>query len=147
MSAAKEKTIARLRHMAYYLTDESPEVVVGLILSDLGFRPNKVSFLYLKSAILRFYKDPSQLITYSLYQDVAKEFARNTSRYQVEVSIRRAIKQAWAGRDPETWDNYYPLCITSRDSGPSNTEFFLGMAAVLDLWNMCRKVMEGGGAP
>ena len=144
MLEAKEKTVTRLRHMAFYLKNENLDMVVGLILSDLGFRPNKVSFLYIKSAVIRFYADPSQLLTYGLYQDVAKAFGRNTSRYQVEVSIRRAIKQAWADRDPETWACYYPLCATTRASGPSNLEFFLGMASVLDLWELCKKVMEGG---
>lgn len=144
MTDPKEKTVARLRHMAYYLKDEDLDLIVGLILTDLGFRANKVSFLYLKTAIMRFYDDPSQLLTYGVYQDVAKIFGRNTSRYQVEVAIRRAIKQAWVDRDPETWNSYYPLCVTTRPGGPSNMEFLLGMAAVLDLWNICKKVMEGG---
>ena len=133
--------------MAFYLKDADLDTVTGLILADLGFSTNRLSFLYIKAAIIRFYTDPSQLLTYSLYQDVAKVFGRSTTRYQVEVSIRRAIKKAWVSRNPEIWNDYYPLCTTTRGSGPSNMEFFVGMATVLDLWNICKKAMQGGNAP
>ena len=136
------ETLKQLLFFARYLQGEDTQTVVGVILKDLGFRSNKRGFMFLKVAVELYHEDPAQLITCGLYLEMSKYFNRRVSKAQIEVSIRRAIKAAWLNRSQTVWDLYFPGGITTRKTGPSNTEFISGMSDLLELWEVCCRSLK-----
>ena len=74
-------------------------------------------------AILLFSKDPGQILCGELYPAVAKALGYADWR-AIEYSIRRVILCAWAQRNSEVWEEFFP----GVRKPPSNKQFIATLA-------------------
>lgn len=112
----------------------SPQQTILLMLMELGVPAKRDGFSYLQQAIWLFYRDPTQLITKSLYPEVASRSGRHTTAKPVEHSIRSAIGAAWESRNNAVWQRYFTPTAEGDVPRPTNTEFISRLALVLQLW-------------
>lgn len=138
------RTLEHVSFLARYLHKRDMHVVISIILLDLRILPKSAGYYYLKAAVELFYKDPTQLITYGLYVDVARRFGRHVSSAQVERAMRRAIRIAWENRDDATWKLYFPSGVPDGKHGYTTSSFVSGIAEILRLWEGC---CENDNAP
>lgn len=116
----------------------SPQQTILLMLMELGIPAKRDGFGYLQQAIWLFYLDPTQLITKSLYPEVASRSSRHTTAKPVEHSIRSAIGAAWENRNNAVWRHYFTPTPEGDVPKPTNTEFISRLALVLQLWESCQ---------
>lgn len=95
------------------------------LLHTLNFRSNHDGFAYLCKSIPLLAANPGQQLSMELYPTVAKLFSHSAKN--IERSIRNAIEVAWAHRNEEVWQVYFPnLC-----SKPTNAHFLSTIAKQL----------------
>lgn len=107
---------------------ENPEHRVADHLRILGFRTHLDGYRQLCVAVPVFAQTPRMLLSKELYPLVAQWFRLPDCR-AVEHSIRSAIADAWARRDPAVWDKYFP----GSHKPPNNKAFLCRLAELLEL--------------
>lgn len=131
-----------LRHVLFYartLNNCELEYVIIAVLLELGIPTKNMGFSYLKSALGLYRGDAAQLITKEIYPDVAKNYDPKPTTFQVESSIRRAIKIAWINRNDTSWAYYFQPDEDGQIRRPTNAEFISRVAYFLELWQGCCK--------
>lgn len=108
-----------------------PRTQVTNILLRLGFPTKLRGYGYLREAVLLMQKDPEQSITKELYPHVAALF--RATPIQIERSIRSAITTAWARRDHEVWQLFFPYDDTGNPNRPTNATLICRLADHLSL--------------
>lgn len=108
-----------------------PRTQITNILLRLGIPTKLRGYGYAREAVLLMQKDPEQSITKELYPQVASLF--HATAVQIERSIRSAISTAWARRDHEVWQLYFPYDDTDGLSRPTNATFICRLADHLTL--------------
>lgn len=96
------------------------------LLLALGIPAHKIGYKALIIAIPQYTPAALQSFTKELYPVVSARLP-GTSPATVEAAIRRAIAQAWAHRDPEVWNTYFP----HQTKAPSNANFIATIAEFL----------------
>lgn len=109
-----------------------PRISISNLLLQMGFSTKRRGYGILREAILIFSRDTSQSITKELYPAVVAQCG-GTTIYQVEHSIRAAIKDAWQHRDNRLWQLYFPPDDTGVIPCPTNTAFISRFAVPLSL--------------
>jgi len=104
---------------------EDPVTQTASILLSLSFSAKHNGFSYLREAIVRMCRDPSQSVTKALYPAVAHTFGCN--KENVERSIRTALDFAWEHGDRRLWQRYFPEAVQR----PSNAVFISRIAQAL----------------
>lgn len=137
MDNTMNRAMEHVSFLARYLSKRDIQVVISVILMDLGFLPKGAGYQYLKTAILLFYEDPNQPFIYGLYFDVARKYGRYGSWMQVERAMRRVIKATWEKRDAATWSLYFPSCVPTGKHGYTTSTFVSGIAEILRVWEGC----------
>ena len=137
MDNTMNSTMEHVSFLARYLGKRDIQVVISIILMDMGFLPKGAGYQYLKTAIQLFYEDPNQPIIYGLYFDVARKYSRYGSWMQVERAMRRVIKIAWEKRDAATWRLYFPAGTPDGKNGYTTSTFVSGIAEILRVWEGC----------
>lgn len=128
------------RHLKYC---DLPCVVVA-VLMELGVPTKTAGFDYLKTAILVFMEDQTQMVTKDLYPTVAKAYTSKPGYAQIEKGIRRAISEAWARRDNDIWKCYFSANKDGNIEKPTNAEFISRIARFIELWQGCCKEVNDG---
>lgn len=101
------------------------------MLLALGVPTKLRGYYQLREAILIMASDPAQSITKELYPAVAQ--VCDATALQVERSIRSAIRAAWERRDERVWRRYFHHAPGGEIARPSNGEFIMRLADVLQL--------------
>ncbi len=109
---------------------EASETQTSQMLRELNFAPNLDGHQYLQAAIPVFAEDPSQRICKELYPAVAKLLGIE-GKNNIERSIRSSIEKAWARRDAQIWEHYFPAGSAAKPKRPSNKLFISRMAEEL----------------
>ena len=127
-------TIARLGDLSSRIgtpvtVRPDPESHVSNLLLALGVPTKLRGFTYLREAILRMEKNPTQSITKELYPEVAQYCL--CEPMHVERSIRSAVHAAWKHRDEQLWRLYFALDETGSIPRPTNGSFIIRLATGL----------------
>lgn len=131
-------TIARIHDLTQHirqplLTCPDPRNHISTLLITLGIPVNYHGYGYLREAILLMARQRDQGITKELYPAIAKMFGNGLTYKNVERSIRNAIEQAWKERDPNIWQQYFPLISNGQIKKPTNGQFIHALADSLQL--------------
>jgi two-component system response regulator (stage 0 sporulation protein A) len=104
-------------------SDNYVERKISAILNGTGIMPNLKGYRYLKTALLKGYKDDEILdgITKVLYPTIAKEY--NTSTARVERAIRHAIETAWNKCGNNDFYKEIGFVAYENSKRPTNGEF------------------------
>ncbi len=108
-----------------------PRTQITNILLRLGFPTKLRGYGYLREAVLLMQKDAEQSITKELYPQIAALF--RATPVQIERSIRSAITTAWARRDHEIWQLYFPYDDAGNPNRPTNATLICRLADHLSL--------------
>lgn len=106
---------------------ENLEIMVSIIIREIGIPPHLLGNLYIRESIILAIKDYSILkkITTKLYPEIAQEY--NTTPSNVERAIRHGIEVAW-GRGNETLiENIFGYTVSPLKGKPTNSEFIAGI--------------------
>lgn len=122
------------RHLCGY----DVTVFLEVVLHELGFSRRGYGRCYVKEAVQIYCNDPKQLLVDGVYQQVARRAGAGCSKYQVEVTIRRAVHTAWKRRDAAVWALFFPGCEKTWSKAPSNSQFIAALAALVELWKTYR---------
>ncbi len=93
------------------------------MLHELTFPIHRFGYDHMLLAVSRYAKGDIQSLTKELYPYIA-DFFGYADWHAVEHSIRSAIADAWAARDPIVWEQYFP----NLDKAPSNKRFIATLA-------------------
>ena len=106
-------------------------------LYQLGIPPHVTGYCYLRSAVVEFLLNPSEMreITKTIYPRIALEHGTTVSA--VERAIRHAIELAWNRGKLETLNNLFGYTIQNDKGKPTNSEF---IAIIADKLRLERKV-------
>ncbi len=104
-------------------TTSSQHEQTKVMLLELGIPVHLIGYQELRVAVPLFAQNRLQSVTKELYPAVAKQIG-GTSCHGIERSIRKAIYDAWGGRNPEIWECYFP---NFKDT-PSNKQFIAVLA-------------------
>ena len=99
-----------------------------LLLRKLNMHTHLDGYRQLCLAIPMFAENPGTRLSKELYPAIADKMALADPR-AVEHSIRMAITDAWARRDPAVWDKYFP----GSHKPPNNKAFLCRLAELLEL--------------
>lgn len=144
MTSTIEDTLAHALFLCRHLKCCDFECAITAVLIELGVPTKCVGFDYLKTAIILFHEDPTQMITKDLYPAIGKVYSSRPGYAQVEQGIRRAISEAWKSRDDSIWKCYFPSGLDGNIGKPTNAEFISRVARFLELWQGCRKEINHG---
>lgn len=98
---------------------QDPATQSVVLLHTLGFPTHLDGYHQLCAGIPLFAANPNMRLSKELYPQIAAQFHLPDCR-TVEHSIRKAIANAWANRDPIVWAKYFPADTAC----PSNKVFF-----------------------
>lgn len=93
------------------------------ILHELRFGIHRLGYKQLLLLIPCYALDDNQSFTKELYPYVADYFGYSTW-HPIEHTVRDAILNAWANRDPAVWEQYFP----DMQKPPSNKQFIATIA-------------------
>ena len=93
------------------------------ILHELRFGVHRFGYQQLLLLIPRYGLDSRQSLSKELYPYAARRFGYSTWQ-PVEHAVRVAILDAWAHREPEVWEKYFP----GMKKPPSNKRFIATIA-------------------
>lgn len=96
------------------------------ILHELGIAVHRHGYVQLCIAIPRFAQDYTQNLEKELYPYISDQLGY-TGGQAVERAIRGVIYDAWAKRNPEAWNRYFP----NSGKKPSNKLFIATLAELL----------------
>lgn len=125
LSAVVKRTIDLGSNLTLPIYQGPQEARTAELLKTLNFRTNHDGYDYLCIAIPMLAAAPRQKLSMELYPAVAKTGSHSAEN--VERSIRNAIEVAWAHRDPEVWEQYFP----NLRKKPTNARFLSTMAKEL----------------
>ena len=102
-------------------------------LYQLGIPPHVTGYCYLRSAVVEFLLNPSEMreITKTIYPRIALEHGTTVSA--VERAIRHAIEVAWDRGDIETLQKFFGYTVSNIKGKPTNSEFIAMIADNLSL--------------
>lgn len=109
------------------------EQLAAAHLQKLNFQSHLDGYRQICAGLPLFAKDPHQLMSKELYPVIAREL-NVTDWRAVEHSIRKSIRTAWGHRNPDIWDQYFPLEADGRSVCPSNKYF---------LTRLLEKILQG----
>ena len=149
MIAENEQHIPYVLFIARKLRGYDVTVFLELVLHELGFSLRGYGRDYLKEAVKVYCVDPGQLLVDGIYQQVARKTGPGCNKYQVEVTIRRAVHSAWKHRDATVWRLFFPGCEEAWEKPPSNSHFITALATLVQLWENehnkdCAKEVSAG---
>jgi DNA-binding response OmpR family regulator len=101
---------------------------VAVHLHTLGFRTNLDGYRQLCEGIPLYAHNPGMLLSKELYPAIGEIFSLPDCR-TVEHSIRKAITDAWARRNPIVWEKYFP----GATEAPTNKVFISKLAEVAQM--------------
>lgn len=139
MVSTIEGTLKYAVFLAKHLNKCDLQCGVIAVLLELGISAKWNGFDYLERAILLFSENPTQSFTKEIYPIIGKSYTPRYSGYQVEISIRRSINEAWKSRDNEVWSYFFPVDRNGNVAKPSNGEFIAQIARFLELWQGCKE--------
>ena len=96
------------------------------MLLHMQFPVHRNGYKQLLLAVPLFARDPFQSLTKELYPAIARKLGFSDGK-AVEHSIRSCILYAYAHRDPEIWEQYFP----NATKAPSNKQFLSTLAEML----------------
>ena len=96
----------------------------GRILHELHFGVHRLGYKQLLLLIPCYAMDDTQSFTKELYPYAADYFGYSAWQ-PIEHTVRDAIMNAWAKRDPDVWEKYFP----GMQKPPSNKQF---IAAIVE---------------
>lgn len=134
MDTQTESPLPYILFQARFLQAQDVSVFLELMFQDLGISARGYGRYYLREAVLSYCNDPKQLLVDGIYQQVAKRAGSACSKYQVEVTVRRTIQNAWKRRNREYWMQYFPKCEHLWKKPPTNAQFIAAAAALVVLW-------------
>lgn len=105
---------------------QDPYDSITALLVRLGARTSQQGFRFLRRGILLLMEDPEQQLTKSLYPAIAAEF--QTSKANVEKSMRTTVANAWANRRDEIWRSYFPTTASGQIPRPTTGQFLSRLA-------------------
>lgn len=124
-----EAIASRVRDLSRRLKAPEPKAdpvsYVSSLLLSLNISTKHNGFAYLREAVLLMAKDPAQSVTKQLYPEVAR--ICGCHKENVERSIRTALDSAWAKRDKDKWQKYFP----GAEQRPSNAVFISRLTEAL----------------
>lgn len=114
---------------------QSLEKQVGELLNRLGISPHLLGYGYLKSGIVRCFRDPREMesVTKLLYPSIAKDY--DTTAGRVEHGIRHAIGKAWEEKRCEAWDYIFGNGQGNVNRRPTNAQFIAAVADYMAINN------------
>ena len=103
-----------------------PQKAVGRHLYILNIPGSREGFQHLRVGVPLYRQDRHQSVTKELYPAIA-EVCGNDNGAQVETAIRNVIGDAWARRNADVWEEYFP----GKRKCPTNKQFIAGLAEKL----------------
>lgn len=114
---------------------QDPYDFITSLLVQLGIRTSQQGFRFLRRGILLMMADPTQQLTKILYPAIAAEF--DTTKENVEKSLRTSVTCAWRSRRDEVWRFYFPPAPNGQIPKPTAGQFLKRLADVVT--SACRK--------
>ena len=115
-------------------------IIVGRLLTTLGFKSNLTGTQYLKGAILYRYSN-AQTVCVGMITDTYKIVADkyNTVHTRVERAIRHSIINCYTNGDLKLFNELVQASIIDEEFAPSNGEFICSVVNWLQLEKLPRR--------
>ena len=140
MKCRTDDTLNYVQFLARRIDKQDIPAFILLILFDLGIALDNEGFFYLRRAIELQYAKTDPAYAMGIYHTLSHSFDSGDSWESVAQAIRRVIKTAWAMRDPEIWDLFFPPRRGVKPKCPSNKEFIATISCIIELWQSCKEV-------
>lgn len=124
--------ISRVQELACILINSGwtvSDAVTSLVL-HLGFSVKGVTYRYTHDALCMLAADRELSLTKVVYVEVGKRYG--VSKEAVERGIRKAIENAWVGRNEQAWRCFFAPDNAGHIKKPTNAEFLHRMVIALE---------------
>lgn len=139
MKCRTDDTLRYVQFLARRFDKHNIKAVILIILFDLGFTLSNDGFEYLRAAIETHYSKTASSTIKGIYPTISHINDDAHSWHYIDQAIRRAIRLAWNGRDPEKWELFFPLSHQAKANCPSNKEFIARISCIIELWQSCEE--------
>lgn len=142
MKGSKYYILEHIRSLSRYARISEPDILIELILLSLGVSNKGKGIRYLKTAIHLYYNNPAQHFVDGVYRLTALAEGENCTAAQIEIGMRRAIRDAWEHSTSECWKFYFPDSTADGKKAPTNKQFISCVCNAMKLWEESLQLNE-----